>query len=68
MTLSYLLSMGGAAFLADALGIRAVFIGAGMVTALAVLPALTIMTEPKSGSPHAPDAARKRLAERSVEV
>ena len=68
MTLSYLLSMGAAAFLADALGIRAVFIGAGLVTTLACLPALTIMMEPRSDSPYAPDATRKRLGEDSVGV
>ena len=48
ITLSYLISMSGAAFLADAFGIRAVFVAAGIVTALSILPALTMMKEPKS--------------------
>lgn len=47
-TLSYLISMSGAAFLADALGMRAVFVASGIITTLSVLPALTIMKEPES--------------------
>jgi predicted MFS family arabinose efflux permease len=51
MTLSYLVSMGGAAFLGEALGIRAVFMASGIVTALAALPALSMMKEPEIGAP-----------------
>lgn len=50
-TVSYLISMGGAAFVADALGIRTVFILAGIITALSALPALTMMKEPQTREP-----------------
>lgn len=50
ITLSYLISMSGAAFLADAFGMRAVFVAAGIITALSILPALTMMKEPESPS------------------
>jgi MFS family permease len=67
MTLSYLVSMGGAAFLADAFGIRTVFVGAGIITALSVLPAPTMMKEPETGAPGALETsalpATKQLAE-----
>ncbi len=53
MTLSYLISMSGAAFLADALGMRTVFVASGIITTLSVLPALTMMKEPKAASPKA---------------
>lgn len=47
VTLSYLMSMSGAAFLADAFGVRAVFVASGIVTSLSVLPALTMIKEPE---------------------
>jgi DHA3 family macrolide efflux protein-like MFS transporter len=50
ITLSYLISMSGAAFLADAFGMRTVFVAAGIITALSILPALTMMKEPESPS------------------
>jgi DHA3 family macrolide efflux protein-like MFS transporter len=49
-TVSYLVSMSGAAFLAEAMGIRTVFVAAGVVTAISVLPALTMMKEPEGSS------------------
>jgi DHA3 family macrolide efflux protein-like MFS transporter len=67
MTLSYLLSMGGAAFLADAFGLRTIFIAAGIVTALAALPALTMMKEPEQAPLRAPSSSHQDLAE-GVEV
>jgi DHA3 family macrolide efflux protein-like MFS transporter len=67
MTVSYLLSMGGAAFLADALGIRSAIVGAGLVTAFAVLPALTIMSEPGPRITHVLDTVSRPLAEQSLE-
>jgi MFS family permease len=68
MTLSYLISMGGAAFLADAFGIRTVFVGAGIITALAVLPALTMMKEPETGALGAPDISDGTATKQLVEV
>jgi DHA3 family macrolide efflux protein-like MFS transporter len=50
ITLSYLMSMGGAAFLADTFGMRTVFVVSGIVTALSILPALTMMSEPESAA------------------
>jgi len=67
MTLSYLLSMGGAASLGDALGIRAVFVGAGLVTALSALPALIMMKEPEIPSLEATIAGSGPLVQQSVE-
>ncbi len=49
-TVSYLISMSGAAFLAEAVGIRTVFVAAGVVTAISLLPALTMMKEPEGSS------------------
>lgn len=49
-TVSYLISMSGAAFLAEAMGIRTVFVAAGAITALSLLPALTIMKEPEESA------------------
>jgi DHA3 family macrolide efflux protein-like MFS transporter len=66
-TVSYLISMGGAAFLADALGIRTVFIVAGIITALSVLPALTMMKEPQTRTPGQPAVGRPHPAEYPVE-
>jgi DHA3 family macrolide efflux protein-like MFS transporter len=48
ITLSYLISMSSAAFLADAFGMRTVFVAAGIITALSILPALMMMKEPES--------------------
>jgi DHA3 family macrolide efflux protein-like MFS transporter len=67
-TLSYLISMSGAAFLADSFGIRNVFFAAGLITALSFLPALTMMKEPgTSGQPVLRREARPS-AERLMEV
>jgi DHA3 family macrolide efflux protein-like MFS transporter len=66
-TVSYLISMGGAAFLADALGIRTVFILAGIITALSVLPALIMMKEPQTRTPGQPAVGRPHPAEYPVE-
>jgi DHA3 family macrolide efflux protein-like MFS transporter len=68
MTLSYLLSMGTAASLGDALGIRGVFVGAGLVTALAALPALVMMKEPGMPSLDPAIAGGERLVKQSVET
>jgi len=68
LTVSYLISMGSAAFLADAFGIRTVFVGAGIVTALSILPALTMMKEPKTSSLRAPQTSGQRSTERLAEV
>ncbi len=66
MTLSYLISMSGAAFLADAFGMRAVFVASGIITTLSVLPALTMMQEPQATGREALDArpipSRERIA------
>jgi DHA3 family macrolide efflux protein-like MFS transporter len=56
MTISYLISMSGAAFLADAFGMRTVFVASGVITAFSVLPALTMMQEPVTSGPEALDA------------
>ena len=48
MTLSYLISMSSAAFLADAFGMRTVIVAAGIITALSILPAVMMMKEPES--------------------
>ncbi len=45
-TVSYLISMSGAAFLADAIGTRTVFVAAGLIAALSIFPALLMMQEP----------------------
>ena len=68
MTLSYLLSMGGAASLAEALGIRAVFVAAGLVTALSALPALIMMKEPETASLDAATAGSGLLVRQSIET
>ena len=68
LTVSYLISMGSAAFLADAFGIRTVFVGAGVVTALSILPALTMMKEPVTGSLRVPEKIGQRSAEQLAEV
>jgi MFS family permease len=68
VTVSYLVSMGGAAFLADALGIRAVFVGAGLVTVLSLLPALTMMREPGTGPPRPTESVGQRPTEQLAEV
>jgi MFS family permease len=68
MTVSYLISMGGAAFLADAFGIRTVFVGAGIITALSVLPALTMMKEPETGALGALETSALPSADQLVEV
>jgi DHA3 family macrolide efflux protein-like MFS transporter len=67
-TVSYLISMGGAAFLADALGIRTVFVAAGVITALAVVPVLTMMKEPDKVAHPDPKAGGRRPTEQLVEV
>ncbi len=67
-TVSYLISMGSAAVLADVIGIRTVFIAAGVITALSVLPALTMMKEPESTAHPAPGARRQRSTDQLVEV
>jgi MFS family permease len=68
VTVSYLVSMGGAAFLAGALGIRAVFVGAGLVTVLSVLPALTMMREPGARPPRPPESVGQPSTEQLAEV
>jgi len=68
MTLSYLISMGSAAFLADAFGMRAVFVASGIVTALSILPALTMMKEPESPAAGALGAEAPALSEQAMEV
>jgi MFS family permease len=68
VTVSYLVSMSGAAFLADALGIRAVFAGAGLVTVLSVLPALTMMREPETRTTRSPESVAQRSTEQLAEV
>jgi DHA3 family macrolide efflux protein-like MFS transporter len=50
MTVSYLISMSGAALLADALGMRNVFVLSGLITALSIVPALTMMKEPEESA------------------
>lgn len=45
-TVSYLISMSGAALLAEAIGTRTVFVAAGLIAALSIFPALTMMQEP----------------------
>ncbi|MGB3906505.1 MAG: MFS transporter [Anaerolineae bacterium] len=56
MTVSYLISMSGAAFLADAFGMRTVFVASGIITTLSVIPAFTMMKEPDSPIPEASEA------------
>jgi DHA3 family macrolide efflux protein-like MFS transporter len=68
MTVSYLVSMGGAAFLADAFGIRTVFVGAGIITALAALPALSMMKVPETDVRGAPRPSAVPSADQLVEV
>jgi DHA3 family macrolide efflux protein-like MFS transporter len=67
-TISYLISMGGAAVLADVIGIRTVFVAAGVITALSVLPALTMMKEPESTAHPAPGARRPGSTDQLAEV
>jgi DHA3 family macrolide efflux protein-like MFS transporter len=62
--LSYLLSMGGAAFLADAFGVRNVLFAAGLVTALSFLPALTMMKEPETITPTPAESGAQPAQER----
>jgi DHA3 family macrolide efflux protein-like MFS transporter len=50
VTVSYLISMSAAAFLADVFGMRNVIILSGLVTALSILPALTMMKEPEESA------------------
>jgi DHA3 family macrolide efflux protein-like MFS transporter len=50
MTVSYLISMSGAALLAEALGMRNVFVLSGLITALSIVPALTMMKEPEESA------------------
>jgi DHA3 family macrolide efflux protein-like MFS transporter len=50
LTVSYLISMSGAALLADAFGMRNVLLLSGLITALSVLPALTMMKEPETSA------------------
>ncbi len=64
-TLSYLISMSGAAFLADAFGMRTVFVAAGIITALSVLPALTMMREPE---PLPSEVLRREVAASAEEL
>jgi MFS family permease len=68
MTLSYLISMSSAAFLADAFGMRAVFVASGIVTAFSILPALTMMKEPESPAAGALGAEGPALSEQAMEV
>lgn len=68
MTLSYLISMSGAAFLADAFGMRAVFVASGVITALSILPALTMMKEPESPSSGVLGVEAPALPEQAMEV
>ena len=67
-TLSYLISMSGAAFLADVFGMRTVFVAAGIITALSVLPALTMMKEPESPPSEVLGAEVPVLTEELMEV
>ncbi len=67
-TLSYLISMSGAAFLADAFGMRAVFVAAGIITALSFLPAVTMMKEPESSPSELERAEGSTSAEQLVEA
>ncbi len=67
-TLSYLISMSGAAFLADAFGMRAVFVAAGIITALSFLPAVTMMKEPESSPSELKSAEVPTSAEQLVEA
>jgi DHA3 family macrolide efflux protein-like MFS transporter len=68
MTLSYLLSMGGAASFAEALGIRTVFVSAGLVTAISALPALVMMKEPEATLPDGAIPSSGLLAKQSLET
>lgn len=68
MTLSYLISMSGAAFLADAFGMRTIFVASGVITALSVIPALTMMKEPESRAPEVSEAKALALPEQLAEV
>jgi DHA3 family macrolide efflux protein-like MFS transporter len=67
-TLSYLISMGGAAFLADAFGMRTVLVGAGITTALSIFPALTMMKEPESPASGGLRAEVLATSEQAVEA
>jgi DHA3 family macrolide efflux protein-like MFS transporter len=68
MTVSYLVSMGGAAFLAEAFGIRTVLVASGIITALSALPALTMMREPPTGALSALETSVIPSADQLVEV
>jgi MFS family permease len=68
VTLSYLISMSGAAFLADAFGMRTVFIASGIITTLSVLPALTMMKEPEMPSSDAPPLEVRAASEQTAEA
>jgi len=67
-TVSYLISMSGAAFLAEAMGIRTVFVAAGVITSLSLLPALTIMKEPEESALTVSQRDAYPSAELSVEA
>jgi DHA3 family macrolide efflux protein-like MFS transporter len=67
-TVSYLISMSGAAFLAEAMGIRTVFVAAGVITALSLVPALTMMKEPEESAQPVSQRDTHPSAELPVEV
>lgn len=68
MTVSYLISMSGAALLADAFGMRNVFLLSGLITALSILPALTMMKEPAESVRPVPECDAHPSVEHLVEV
>lgn len=68
MTLSYLISMSGAAFLAEAFGMRTIFVASGIVTTLAVIPALTMMIEPKTALSEAFPQEMPATSDQAVEA
>jgi len=68
MTLSYLISMSGAAFLADAFGMRTIFVASGIITTLAVIPALIMMKEPETTPPGPLPLEMQAASEQAVEA
>jgi predicted MFS family arabinose efflux permease len=68
MTLSYLISMSGAAFLADAFGMRTIFVASGIITTLAVIPALIMMKEPETTPPGPLPLETRAASEQAVEA
>ena len=68
MTLSYLISMSGAAFLADAFGMRTIFVASGIITTLAVIPALIMMKEPETTPPGPLPLEMQAASEKAVEA